>query len=426
MNKPSSLVCHHCGLGEHLFRCARCRSVVYCSKEHQRKDWNIHKLVCHNPPKKKDEDSSNFVAVETPAIENEAVSSIPLVSDSPQCTTSKKQLSGEKDSALNIKSKRADQQYFAENSHDIHDQPEKIYPESQHKDLEGTVLEMGSATLGPDYGQTGWQSSQENSPFNQSTSPPFLHRSFNRELSCKEQLQSISMEWMSQICQYVVRDLEKYGICVVDNFMGKERAEAIHRSVVSMYDSGVFVEGETVSSSLETTKKVRSDKITWVDGSESNCTNIAVLISTIDTIIMNAIRMKGNGQLGQRTIGGRTKAMIACYPGSGSHYVKHVDNPNRDGRCITTTYYANKDWDAKTVGGLLRIFPQGWANQVVDIEPILDRMVFFWSDRRNPHEVQPAFRTRYAITVWYFDAKEREEARIRHRECALKKNKANE
>lgn len=74
----------------------------------------------------------------------------------------------------------------------------------------------------------------------------------------------------------------------------------------------------------------------------------------------------------------------------------------------------------KTVGGLLRIFPQGWENQVVDIEPILDRMVFFWSDRRNPHEVQPAFRTRYAITVWYFDAKEREEARIRHsKECKL-------
>lgn len=48
--------------------------------------------------------------------------------------------------------------------------------------------------------------------------------------------------------------------------------------------------------------------------------------------------------------------------------------------------------------------------QVADIEPVFDRLLFFWSDRRNPHEVQPAYQTRYAITLWYFDATEREEA----------------
>uniref|UniRef100_A0A914Y616 Prolyl 4-hydroxylase alpha subunit Fe(2+) 2OG dioxygenase domain-containing protein n=1 Tax=Panagrolaimus superbus TaxID=310955 RepID=A0A914Y616_9BILA len=46
----------------------------------------------------------------------------------------------------------------------------------------------------------------------------------------------------------------------------------------------------------------------------------------------------------------------------------------------------------------------------MDIDPQADRLVFFWSDRRNPHEVLPVFRPRYAITIWYFDQAEKMEA----------------
>ncbi|XP_060708706.1 prolyl hydroxylase EGLN3 isoform X2 [Hemiscyllium ocellatum] len=208
--------------------------------------------------------------------------------------------------------------------------------------------------------------------------------------------------------EYIVPCMSKHGICVVDNFLGEEMGDSVLREVKELHRSGQFTDGQVVNQKGDSSKDIRGDQITWMDGKEPGCMQIGLLMNSMDDLIRHC-----NGKLGNYNINGRTKAMVACYPGNGTGYVRHVDNPNGDGRCVTCIYYLNKNWDAQVNGGLLRIFPEGKL-QFADIEPKFDRLLFFWSDRRNPHEVQPAYATRYAITVWYFDADERTRAKDKY------------
>jgi hypoxia-inducible factor (prolyl hydroxylase) len=153
---------------------------------------------------------------------------------------------------------------------------------------------------------------------------------------------------------------------------------------------------------------VRGDQVFWVRDDEFPCCNTGFLRRTLDTIVVRCCNDPVNPLMRQYDIRSRTKAMIACYPGNRTHYVKHVDNPNRDGRVLTSLYYLNKGWDSQKDGGLLRIFPS-ITDQVANIEPVFDRLVLFWSDRRNPHEVMESYSMRFAISIWYFDYTEREE-----------------
>ena len=50
------------------------------------------------------------------------------------------------------------------------------------------------------------------------------------------------------------------------------------------------------------------------------------------------------------------RTVLTCYPGGGSRYIRHIDNPNRNGRLLTAIYYLNLEW-TEADGGTLRIFP---------------------------------------------------------------------
>lgn len=154
---------------------------------------------------------------------------------------------------------------------------------------------------------------------------------------------NVSPEWLDNICRHLIDHMNRYGICVIDNFLGLIRGDSILREVHQLYENGSFQEGQLVNNRLS---NIRGDRIIWVDGTEDYCSEINKLMQVLDSVVINCNKMSGDcGEFDRHIINQRTKAMIACYPGNGSHYVKHVDNPNRDGRCITSIYYLNKDWD---------------------------------------------------------------------------------
>lgn len=161
----------------------------------------------------------------------------------------------------------------------------------------------------------------------------------------------VNTDWLRQITSEIVKDMNRYGLSVVDGLYTKlglqSLSEAILNEVTDLYQKNprVFRDGGLVRDVLPSNEVVRSDKVVWFRGNEPTCRNINFLIRTIDTIVTMCSRITEEpNPVRKCSIRSRTKAMVACYPGNQSRYVKHVDNPQGDGRCITCIYYLNKNW----------------------------------------------------------------------------------
>ena len=148
---------------------------------------------------------------------------------------------------------------------------------------------------------------------------------------------------LNSYCDLIIRDLNEFGFCVIDDFL--ENGSEILSEVILMYTNGRFKAGQVVNNKVMDTHMIRGDHIAWVDGTEQDSFNIGFLIQSLDYIIMRCNTSHTSGELSKYMIKRRTKAMIACYPGNNSKYVRHIDNPNNDGRCVTCIYYLNKDYN---------------------------------------------------------------------------------
>ncbi len=216
---------------------------------------------------------------------------------------------------------------------------------------------------------------------------------------------------LQELSEKIMQVLNMNNFCVVDNLLDNSLVLQIYNEVRSLCDnSSAFQPGQLISNPHPrngSITNIRGDYVAWIDFATSpNMLHLSSGVRFIDKIIAF---MSMSPLLAGCNIRSRSSIMLACYPGGGTHYKRHVDNPSRDGRKITAILYLNKDYVATRDGGQLRIHrPDGSC--YYDIEPFFGRVAIFWSDSRTPHEVLPSFKERLAISIWYLDTKERSEA----------------
>ncbi|XP_074172557.1 egl nine homolog 1 isoform X2 [Rhinolophus sinicus] len=341
--------CELCGKMENLLRCSRCRSSFYCSKEHQRQDWKKHKLVCQRGDGAPGPGASQHphAGPAPPA----AAAPPPRAAGAKEARkAAPRRDSAAAGDAANAKAKPA-----------AAASPPRAAPGGQGP--AAAAAEAEPAKEEPLGRSSLFQDKANLYPPSNTPGEGLSHGGGPRPNGQTKPLPALKLA-----LEYIVPCMNKHGICVVDDFLGKETGQQIGEEVRALHDTGKFTDGQLVSQKSDSSKDIRGDKITWIEGKEPGCETIGLLMSSMDDLIRHC-----NGKLGNYKINGRTKVS----------------------------------------GGILRIFPEGKA-QFADIEPKFDRLLFFWSDRRNPHEVQPAYATRYAITVWYFDADERARAKVKY------------
>ena len=156
----------------------------------------------------------------------------------------------------------------------------------------------------------------------------------------------------------------------------------------------------------------RGDVIRWLDGCDSHFPACSVLTQWLRGELMDAVREAcdaappgsnvGCGEAAAIAIEPHTNlplAMLACYPGGGARFKRHVDNSPEaaDLRVCTAILYLNGEWQPEH-GGTLRVY-HGTGERYVEVEPRRGTLAIFWS-HRVPHEVMPSSAARFAISVW--------------------------
>lgn len=321
--------CKVCGGVTTLKLCARCKHVAYCSKEHQKQDWIDHKVFCKtycqeiNNVAKSGENQESFrsspMGVVSRHLQSLSIYSQDVVANvtsesshvmnqvkptderSNELFTNTSSLLPEDNRQSNVTEIDVDKFIKSENSH------------SDQTNSRNNIAEDSSVTKTSDNKRSNDFEIESGSSekFILESEESQLHApDYSKETGVPDNQPSVdsSMPYISVVqsrnkalSDYVIKCLNSYGLCVIDNFLGDSKGTDILDDVTDLYDQGSLSSGELVNTASPK-GAVRGDVITWVEGTELGCNNIAFLISSIDAIMLHCQR-----SLGQYHIKGRSK-----------------------------------------------------------------------------------------------------------------------
>lgn len=202
--------------------------------------------------------------------------------------------------------------------------------------------------------------------------------------------------------------LSHEGYCVLDSFLLPADASSLRDEVQNAHHDGRLLPAGLINGKIATTSEAsyadamtRGDVCGWFEGAWSYGDGLETYLVKLGTLISEL----ATPVPAIKAVTSRSQAMVACYPGGGARYVKHVDNDGKHTHCktrvLTAILYLN-DW-RQGDGGELVIFHENGSERRV-VEPVAGRVLLFWSDWRTPHEVRPARKPRYAITIWLLNS----------------------
>lgn len=226
-------------------------------------------------------------------------------------------------------------------------------------------------------------------------------------------LRSLKGPWWKQpeALDLLAKQLDEVGFVIIDDFLPENMARAMKASNMKLYEESEMQEGATTGGSERVGIPHRGDVLKWIgyDGESEASRCVSAFVEHIEQSMLAigdaASMVAPEVARAVSSVKWRSETMLTCYPGKNrARYFRHTDNSSGNGRLLTALVYLNENWQQGD-GGELRLFYPGEKNLKVrmEVEPLWNRLLLFWSDDRSPHEVLSTCKDRFAATVWFYD-----------------------